>query len=261
MKFVTVNDLTLHYATFGNGTQLVFVNSLGSDLRIWDDVVPLLADRFRTVRYDKRGHGLSDCPTAPYSMDDHVADLVGLLDTLEVETAVFIGISVGGMIAQAFTLAYPDRVRGLVLCDTAAKLGTAVYWNDRINAIQENGMATLAGPILSRWFAPDFAERCPEVYRGCYNMLASNRTEGYIGTCITLRDTDLRDQITQIAVPVLVLCGAEDSATPPDLVLELANGLENGRFSIIHNAGHTPSVEQPKQLAEQIEQFLQEIGR
>ena len=261
MNFVKANGVTLHVALDGvpSAPVLVFINSLGSDLRIWDDVVPYFTDRYRVVRFDKRGHGLSDSPKRPYRLSDFTQDLVELLDYLQIEQAVLIGVSVGGMIALDFTVHYPQRVSALVLCDTAAKLGTAEYWNERIANIEAKGMAAMTEPILSRWFAPDFAHREPDAYRGYSNLLSRTDVNGYLGTCAALGAADLRAQLSNIEQQALVLCGAEDSATPPALVSELANGLPNGRFQTIPNAGHTPSVEQPEATATYIAKFLEAL--
>ncbi|MGB0389435.1 MAG: 3-oxoadipate enol-lactonase [Ardenticatenaceae bacterium] len=265
MRFTTVEGVTLHYMLDGleEGLALVFINSLGSDLRIWNEVVPHFADRFRIVRYDKRGHGLSDAPQGPYSMRDHADDLGGLLAHLGVDEAVLIGLSVGGMIALDYTISpstssgcdYP-RIRGLVLCDTAAKIGTVAYWDERIQAIRQNGMAPLAEPILSRWFSPAFIEQRPADYRGYHNMLTRTPLEGYAGTCEAIRDADLREGVGKIRVKSLVLCGSEDLATTPELVRGLADSLSDARFELVEGAAHLPCIEQPARMAQKIEQFL-----
>lgn len=262
MQFITVNNVTLNVALDGvpAAPALVFINSLGSDLRIWDAVVPHFVDRFCVVRFDKRGHGLSDSPERPYRIHDFTQDLAGLLDHLQIEEAVLIGVSVGGMIALDFTAHFPQRVRALVLCDTAAKLGTAEFWNERIANIESKGMAQMTEPILARWFAPDFAQKQPDAYRGYTNLLSRTDVNGYLGTCAALGSADLRDAVTKIDQPALVLCGAADAATPPELVRGLADSLGNGRFQTIPNAGHTPSVEQPEITAQLITQFLEEIS-
>jgi 3-oxoadipate enol-lactonase len=260
MNFVTVNKVTLHCKFEGAaaGLPLVFINSLGSDLRIWDDVLPLLPEPCRKIRYDKRGHGLSDSPAGPYTIRDHANDLAGLLDHLQLAQAILIGVSVGGMIALDFAAVFPQRVQALILCDTAAKLATAEYWNERIKAIQEQGMQSLVEPILSRWFAPNFPQKQPAAYQGFSNLLSRTDVNGYLATCAALGAADLRDELAAIRQPALVLCGAEDSATPPELVEGLADGLGNGRFQLMPQAGHTPSVEQPEAVAQAITQFLQE---
>lgn len=260
MDFVTVAGITLHYAREGvsDGIPLVFINSLGTDLRLWDGVVPYFTNRFTLIRYDKRGHGLSDCPPAPYSITDHAGDLAGLLDRLEVQKTILIGISVGGMIAQDFAATRPERVEALVLCDTRSKIGTAADWNERIDTLRQHGMDHLADAILARWFVPSFAEQSPEAYRGYYNMLTRTPVEGYTGTCEAIRDADLTEATGKIRVPSLVLCGSQDISTPPDLVRQLADQLVNGRFEIIEAAAHLSCVEQPAAFAGRIDRFLKD---
>lgn len=259
MKFVQVNNVVLNCCLSGNpdGVPLVFINSLGTDWRIWDEVVPHFEAHFRIVRYDKRGHGLSDCPPAPYSIRDHAQDLVGLLDALALATAVLIGISVGGMIAQDVAAAWPDRVQKLVLCDTAAKIGTAEMWNTRISTLRTEGMEALADAILSRWFASGFQNQNPAAYQGYRHMLTRSPMTGYTGTCEAIRDAALTAATRTIQTPTLVLCGAEDSATPPELVRGLAALLPNARYAEIPQAGHLPCVEQPGATAVHIQAFLQ----
>ena len=160
LTFATINGLTLHYTLDGlpAGEPLVFLNSLGTDLRIWDKVIPHFIDRYTLIRYDKRGHGLSDCPPGPYTLRDHTNDLAGLLVHLQVDKAILIGDSVGGMIALDFAASRPHQVAALVLCDTAAKIGTPEYWQERIEALRQDGILPLATGILSRWFSPSFIE-------------------------------------------------------------------------------------------------------
>ncbi len=261
MHFAHANGINLHHTWEGApGPALVFVNGLGTDLRIWDEVVPHFSARCRIVRHDKRGHGLSDAPPGPYNLAYHADDLRALLDGLNIDEAVVVGTSVGGMVAMQFALDYPNRVKGLVLCGTAPKIGNTDFWEARIAAIKEQGMAKMGKTILERWFAPGYADEFPAHKRGFYHMLARMDTDGYIATCGTLRDCDLTPCLDEISVRTLVLCGAEDTATPPDLVRGLANGLPNARFELIDGAGHTPCVEQPDDLAAHIKTYLEEIG-
>lgn len=260
MDFTTIDGVTLHYKHEGvsGGESLVFINSLGTDLRVWDGVTPHLTSQFQIVRFDKRGHGLSDAPPAPYSMSELAGDLVGLLNHLNIQSAILIGQSVGGMIAQQTALDYPERVKALVLCDTAAKIATSDYWDERIANLRQHGMPKLADAILGRWLAPEFVNQNPAVYKGYWNLLTRQPLEGYIGTCAALRDADLRDRLNEIYVPALVLCGQNDMATTPETVSGLAEGLPNARFALIENAAHTPSVEQPEALATAILDFLRQ---
>jgi 3-oxoadipate enol-lactonase len=258
MKFATIGEITLHYTLAGvnNGVPLVFINSLGSDLRIWDKVVSRLAPRFSIIRYDKRGHGLSDCPPGPYTISDHAAELAGLLELLQITEVIPIGISVGGMIAQAFALEQPQQVKALVLCDTGAKIGTTELWNERIDILRQKGMAYLGDTILARCFSSTFAEQHPADYRGYYNMLTRMPVEGYTATCEALRDADFREVGGRIQAKTLVLCGSEDLSTPPDLNRTLAASLPEARFELIEQAAHLPCIEQPEAMATKIDQFL-----
>ena len=158
MAFDRLGDIVVHHADSGpaEAPRCVLVNSLGTDLRVWDALLPRLGGRFRCLRYDKRGHGLSDATPGPYAMEELAADLARLLDARGARKAVVCGLSIGGMIAQALAAARPDLVRGLVLMDTAHKIGTAGMWSERIDAIRTGGIASIADAILLRWFSPAF---------------------------------------------------------------------------------------------------------
>ena len=259
MKFAEIDGITLHYTREGvlTGVPLVFINSLGSDLRIWDGVIPHFADHHPIIRYDKRGHGLSDSPSGPYTIRRHVDDLVSLLQQLPVNKVTVIGISVGGMIAINFAATYPQFVEKLVLCDTGAKIGTADLWNTRISTLREQGMDSIGDTILERWFAPGFAKRSPVEHQGYYNMLTRTPVSGYIATCEAIRDADLRELVPTIQAETLVLCGAEDMSTPPSLSQELVEALSSARLVLIDKAGHLPCIEQPEAMAKEIDQFVQ----
>jgi 3-oxoadipate enol-lactonase len=258
MNFMIGNGLTTHYTLegTGEGIPLVFVNALGTDLRIWDGVVPHLTDRYPILRFDKRGHGLSDCPPAPYTIHDFSIDILELLDQLEISQAIIVGISVGGMIALDFASSWPGRVHSMVLCDTAPIIGTTDLWNDRIDKLREHGMESIAEAILARWFAPTFKEKSPAVYQGCYNMLTRMPVDGYTGTCEAIRDADLTEATRTIETHTLILCGKEDASTPPDLVRGLVELMPDTEFQEIPDAGHSTCIEQPDLVAEQIERFL-----
>jgi 3-oxoadipate enol-lactonase len=159
MGFFDADGTVLHVARAGQGRPLVFVNSLGSDFRIWDDVLPALTPRAEVIRYDKRGHGLSDL--GPISMEGHVADLAALLDGLATGPAVVCGLSVGGQIALGLSAARPDLIRGLILMDTGHRIGTPAMWDDRIATVTAAGIAGIAENILTRWFTPAFPRDPP----------------------------------------------------------------------------------------------------
>jgi 3-oxoadipate enol-lactonase len=261
MPFRQIDSYVHHYEVDGAKEKpaIVFANSLGSDLRIWDGVASRLLAHFRIVRYDLRGHGLTEAPAPPYSADDLARDVVQLLDALEINDAIICGVSVGGLIAQAIALNYPARVRALVLCDTGARIGTAEAWQQRIDKVRADGVSSLVQMTMERWFSAGFRERCSADVRGYSLMLRQTSADGYVGTCAALRDTDLRQAVTQIKKPTLVLCGAEDIATTPELGRELAGLIPGAKFSLIDNAAHLPCVEQPDAVAERMMQFFREV--
>ncbi len=259
LQFVHVNEITMHYQEIGapdGRPTLVFVNSLGTDFRIWRDVVVRLAGEARIITYDKRGHGLSGIGNAPYAMSDHIADLAGLLDHLQIQNAVICGVSVGGMIALGLADSRPDLVSKLVLCDTAHKIGTPDFWNERIARIEAEGIGGMAASILERWFTPSFRAPDNADFAGYRHMLERQPLAGYTGTCAALRDADLTAAALKLAVPALCLVGDQDGSTPPDLVKSMADLIPGSKFEIINDAGHLPSIEQPEILAGLVKQFL-----
>ncbi len=260
MQFATVGSITLHYSQEGRkgGPALVFIHSIGTDLRIWDEVLPHFSDDFNLIRYDLRGHGLSDAPPAPYSMGDHADDLASLTRYLQVEAAIVIGISVGGLVAMAFAAAHPEHVKALILCDTAAKIGTASMWNERIATLQHKGMDSAGEAILARWFAPTYISQHAAEYHGYYNMFTRNSLTGYTATCAAIRDADMTEIVRSITAKTLVLCGAEDKSTPPDQGRALAELLPSARFAVVENAGHLPCIEQSDGFVSLIKPFCQE---
>ncbi|WP_425418019.1 3-oxoadipate enol-lactonase [Oricola indica] len=259
MQFAFLNGIAIHYQTIGapkGKPTLVFANSLGTDFRIWRDVIVRLAGDYAILTYDKRGHGLSDIGETPYEMDDHVSDLEALLDHLQVRDAIICGLSVGGVIAQGLYARRKDLVRALILCDTAPKIGDADSWNARIRTVEEDGIAALADGILERWFTPEFRRSDNAEFIGYRNMLTRSPAAGYAGTCAALRDCDYTDQARQIGVPTLCVVGEEDGSTAPELVLDMAKRIPAARYEVIEDAGHIPCVEQPDALIAVMRAFI-----
>ena len=263
MQAATLNGTAIHYQVIGapeDRPTIVFSNSLGTDQRIWRDVVVRLVGKAGIVTYDKRGHGLSGMGEPPYAMEDHVGDLAALLDHLGGRPAIVCGLSVGGLIAQGLALARPDLVAGLVLCDTGMKIGDEAVWHPRIEAVEAGGMEAIGDATMERWFTADFhAARAAELalYRA---MLVRQPPEGYTGTARAILATDHRERAPSIAVPTLCVVGDDDRATPPSLVAEMAKAIPGARYEVIKGAGHLPCIEQPEALAAIIEAFLALMG-
>jgi 3-oxoadipate enol-lactonase len=261
MAFADINGTVLHYeflSEFEDEPVVVFLNSLGTDFRIWLPLIDELTEGWSILLYDKRGHGLSDIGKAPYSIGDHADDLIGLLDELEIEKAVFCGLSVGGLIVQSIYQKRPELVDKIVLCDTAHKIGTADSWNGRIATIEKDGIDSIADSVLERWFTQDFRDNRKTDLAGYRNMLARQPKAGYNGTCAALRDADFTDLVKTITVPTLLIVGDQDGSTPPDLVRSTADLIPDSEFEIIKGAGHIPCVEQPERLAALLTRFIAE---
>jgi len=258
LAFARVNGVVLHHRVSGDAGKpaLVFSNSLGTDFRIWHRVIDSLDGSVPTLVYDKRGHGLSDIGRTPYSIEDHVDDLSGLLDRLGIGRAVICGLSVGGIVALGLAARRPDIVKGLVLCDTAHRIGTTESWNARIATVEKSGIAAIAEGILKVWFTPTFrADRRREL-DGCRAMLTRQPVEGYVATCAALREADYTAAARAIAVPTLCVVGDQDGSTPPALVRSMADLIPGARLEIIENAGHIPCIEQPAALTALLRRFL-----
>ncbi|TIV67512.1 MAG: 3-oxoadipate enol-lactonase [Mesorhizobium sp.] len=259
MPFVSIGGVTLHHRYIeaaGSSRPIVFINSLGTDFRIWDDVVAKLSGEMPMLVYDKRGHGLSDIGGGVRSIDDHVDDLLGLIDHFGFDKVVLYGLSVGGLIAQRLYTRHPKCVEALILSDTAHKIGTAESWNTRIATVERDGIEVIADGIMKVWFTPDFhAARAAEL-AGCRNMLTRQALPCYVGTCMAVRDADLTDAARRIAVPTLCIVGDQDGSTPPDLVRSLAGLIPGARFEVIRDAGHIPCIEQPEALVSLIRDFV-----
>ncbi|NRB18021.1 MAG: 3-oxoadipate enol-lactonase [Rhodobacteraceae bacterium] len=260
MQVADLGDVQLHYRIDGDpdGAPVVFANSLGTDLRLWDAVLPHLPTGLKLIRYDLRGHGLSSTPPAPYSMGALIRDAERLLDLLEVRDCVFVGLSIGGMIAQGLAVKRLDQIRGLVLSNTAAKIGTAAQWQQRIDAVHAAGLESLADVVMERWFSRGF-RATPEIalWR---TMLLQQSPVGYAGCCAAIAGTDFYTPTSGLRLPTLGIAGSEDGATPADLVRETIDLIPGSSFSLMRKAGHLPCVEQPKAYASLLGNFLRGIG-
>ena len=258
MRALIANGVTLHVHEAGNptGSPVLFANSLGTDLRLWDAIIPLLPQELRLIRYDKRGHGLSSCHDGPYTMDDLASDAAALIEAMNLGPVIFVGLSIGGMIGQSLALARPDLVRALVLSNTAAKMGDPATWADRIATVNTDGLAAIEGAVLDRWFGPAFRKTPEATLWGA--MLSRMPAAGYTGCCAAIAAADLTQSTAALRLPTLVIAGSDDGASPPDLVAATAALIRGAHFQIIDGAGHLPCVENPTAYAAALTPFLKE---
>lgn len=249
----------MHYRIDGpaDGPVVVFANSLGTDLRLWDQLLDELP-QIRAVRFDKRGHGLSD-EGGDYGIDDLADDAAALIEHLGLGRVIFVGLSIGGMIAQNISARRPDLIRAAVLSNTAVKMGTQQSWSERIAAVRDAGLDSIADVIMQRWFAPTFRAR-PEL-AAWRNMVVRTSGNGYIAACHALANADLTATTRKLALPVTVIAGDQDGSSPAELVKATADLIPGATFHVIPDAGHLPCVEQPAAFAAILRNFLQDHSR
>jgi len=237
-----------------DGPAVLFSNSLGTDLRLWDHVLPLLLPGLRVIRYDKRGHGLSSTGGGE-DLADHAADAIAIIEEVAKGPVIMVGLSIGGLISQRVAADRPDLIRALVLSNTAAKLGTAESWQARIDAITAGGLESIADMVMERWFAAPF--RATAELALWRNMLTRSPAAGYIAACRALARADQTGATARLTQPTLVIAGAEDGASPPDIVRATAALIPGAAFHLIPGAGHLPPVETPAAWAAIVAPFLQ----
>jgi 3-oxoadipate enol-lactonase len=256
MPFAESEDLRTRYELTGDkGPVLVFSNSLGTDFSMWDPQMAELAKRFRILRYDTRGHGQSSVTAGDYMIEQLGRDVLGLLDTLKLESVHFCGLSMGGVIGMWLGVHASNRLNRLVLCNTAARIGTNEMWNARIATARKDGMKPIAASVIERWFTPEFRASSPDRVAKAQRMLETTSPAGYSACCAALRDVDLRDAVAQIKTPTFIIYGAKDPVTPAADAEFLADRIQ-GSAKVALNAAHLSNVEQADAFTEAVSHFL-----
>jgi 3-oxoadipate enol-lactonase len=258
MPFIESGDLRLNYRFDGlQRPVIVLSNSLGTNLSMWDPQATVLCEKFCVLRYDTRGHGLSSVTPGPYSIEQLGRDVITLLDALKVESAYFCGLSMGGMIGMWLGVNAASRMKGLVLCSTAAKIGTADTWNARIKDVKERGMAAIATTVVLRWFSEDFVKKSPEVIEAMRQMLLQAPPEGYAACCAAIRDADLSHDLSRVTARTLVIAGAQDPVISSANAHLVAEGIPGASYLELQ-AAHLSNIEAAPQFTEALLKFLNE---
>ncbi|WP_180060062.1 3-oxoadipate enol-lactonase [Acinetobacter sp. YH12135] len=258
MPTFTSNDAQINYQTFGDATKpaLIFSNSLGTNFKMWQAQIDFFQQDFFVICYDTRGHGASSAPQGPYSIDQLGQDVVNLLDHLNVEKAAFCGISMGGLTGQWLAIHRPERFNQVVVCNTAAKIGQEQAWNDRAALVREQGLQPIASTAASRWFTKPFIQSNATVVNNLQNDLAAGSAEGYASCCEALAKADVREQLKDITVPVLVVAGQQDPVTTVVDGQFMVERIANSQLFEI-NASHISNVELPNEFNQAVKQFIQ----
>jgi 3-oxoadipate enol-lactonase len=259
MSFAELEGVRLHYELSGHASQpvIVLVNSLGSSMKMWDKILPALENSYWVLRYDARGHGLSSVPVAPYALSVLAGDLLELLDHLRIDRAHLCGLSLGGLVGMWFGIHQPQRIDTLVLANTAARVGTREGWDERIAAVRQHGMGPIAQASLDRWLTACYQQEHPPESEAIRTMIQNTPTEGYIGCCYALRDADLRNRVSEISAPCLVITGVHDPATPPADGRFLHDALNQSKY-VEFDAAHLSAWERSNEFQQAVLCFLKE---
>jgi 3-oxoadipate enol-lactonase len=256
----SVGACEVHYVLDGpeGASTVVLINSLGSDLGVWNEQIRPLRERRRVVRFDLRGHGRSPVPAGPYSLADLGGDLVALLDRLGIARASFCGLSLGGAVAMWAAVHAPERVDRLVVCFSSDQFGTPQGWLDRAALVRTDGAEAVADAVVARWFTTATRSARPELIRRMRAMIAATPAEGYAGCCEALATLDLRAELGSITAPTMVLSGSEDPATPPEHGRRIAAAIPGAHYVEISAAAHLGNVERPEPVNRLL---LEHLGR
>lgn len=257
MDLINCNGISIHYHWINSNKEKTFVliNSLGTDLRIWDDVAKALQLHGNVLRFDNRGHGLSDVVVDTRGLDDYTMDVITLLEKLSIRRCVVVGLSIGGMIAQIMARKTPGLIEKLILCDTRFKIGTRQFWDDRIAAVKGGGLSSISSGVMQRWFSENFRNSEPYRVAGYRNMLERTPTVGYLRACEAIRDADLTEIAKEIKLPTLCIVGSEDMSTTPEEVKSLSALIAGSSFEVIRQSAHIPCVDNPSVLNKLIIDF------
>lgn len=257
MSFVDLQAGRVHYRLDGSAGApvIVFSNSLGATLSMWDPQVAALTRRFRVLRYDTRGHGLSGMPAGPYTIEALGGEVIELLDGLRIDRPHFCGLSMGGLIGLWLGIHAGGRLERLVVCNTAARVGTVDAWNSRMAAVRSGGMKAVAPALLERWFTAAFRASAPQIVESTQKMLLRAPVDSYVACCEALRDADLRERVAEIKARTLVICGASDPVTPPADGRFLAEKISGARYVELP-AAHLSNIEAATQFTDALLQFL-----
>ena len=257
---ITVNGLHVHYTLEGPASApvLTLSHSLATDLTMWDPQMPVLTSRYRVLRYDTRGHGGTEAPAGPYTLETLAEDARGLLQALGITRTHFMGLSMGGMIGQLLGLQAPQMLHSLILCDTMSRVPTEAkpLWDERIHTAETRGMEPLVQPTLERWFTAPFREQGHDAIDKVRTMIRTTPTRGYAGCCHAIAALNLTERLKAITVPTLVVVGEDDPGTPVAASRVIQEQIKGSELVILKSAAHLSNMEQPQAFNQAVTAFL-----
>jgi 3-oxoadipate enol-lactonase len=261
---ISANGIAVNYTLDGPASAPVVTlsHSLATNVSMWDPQMAALTARYRVLRYDTRGHGGTDAPAGAYSLEQLAEDARALLRALGIARTHWIGLSMGGMVGQTLALAAPDLFLSLALCDTSSRVPAEArpLWQERIRTAETQGMEPLVEPTIGRWFTAPFREQRKDVVDRVRAMIRATSPRGYVGCCHAISALDLTDRIAAIALPTLIVVGAEDQGTPVAASRTIEERIAGSRLQILPSAAHLSNVEQPEAFTAAVTSFLARLG-
>jgi 3-oxoadipate enol-lactonase len=260
---INVSGIEINYELSGRkeGPAVILSHSLASSLKMWEPQMELLRSHFRVLRYDTRGHGLTETTPAPYTLELLGKDAIGLLDALSIEKVHWVGLSMGGMIGQSVALNQPYRLLSLSLCDTGGVVPAEMQpiWNERIEGVRTIGMTSQFETTMERWFTPSFLKSNPPILNLIKEEFLSTPPEGYIGCASAIRRLNYLERLHEIHLPTLIIVGEDDPATPVSASEAIHERIRNSRLVILPSARHLSNVEQAGLFNHHLLEFLRGV--
>jgi len=257
MPMIDADGCLLNVSVEGRdgGPTLMLSNSLGCTLQMWEPQMKALTQVFRVVRYDRRGHGKSQVPDGPYSMERFGKDVLAILDDLNIEKTHWCGLSMGGMVGQWLGANAPERMGKIILANTTCYYPDPTNWHNRIKAVSEGGLAAIADTVIAGWLTADFRERAPQAAENLKAMLLATPVKGYLACCEALSRLDQRELLPKIKSPTLVIAGRHDMGTTVANGEFIRSRIPGASMTIL-DAAHISNVEQPHAFTDAVVGFL-----
>jgi 3-oxoadipate enol-lactonase len=260
---IKANGIQMNYELSGkkNAPVVMLSHSLGSSLVMWDPQMDALKPHFRVLRYDIRGHGRSEAPAEPYTLELLGDDAIGLMDALSIDRVHWIGLSMGGMIGQNIALNHPNRLKSIALCDTGAIIAAEAQpiWQERLNEVREKGVDSQVEATMERWFTSSFLRQNPPVLGVIRKQFLATPAEGYSGCIEAIRKLNYLDRLSEIKIPTLIMVGEDDPGTPVAASEAMHKRITNSKLVIIKSARHLSNVEQPEVFNANLLTFLKSL--
>jgi 3-oxoadipate enol-lactonase len=259
---INANGININYTVQGEGAWVVFSHSLACDSRMWENEVKALSKRYKVLTLDTRGHGGTDAPPGEYTLDTLAADIKGAFDALGVKDAHWIGLSMGGIVAQVAALNYPGIFKSMVLADTTSGYApnAAAMWAERVTNVRTKGIGAIVQGTLDRWFTEPFRKAHPEVIDKVGGWIEQTPVDGFCGCAAALPKINTTPRLGEIKVPTLVICGEQDAGTPPAMAQAIHAGIPGAELVMLKDAAHLSNMEQPAAFLAAVEKFYARIG-